>query len=228
MSFVLVYQYGAQRRNKTETFDTEPEAFVRACALIAQGDCRYLNVEDENGRTVTTESQIRSRCKATGNALILPVTDWKESCWHCHIAAHCRGAAQDERCTDARTFKVDRCRWELDSKMRSNGNESPQGCVIITSCNHSSDSAGFRSFPDQFWIFASQDCRYPPETAAEVPLPQVSFRGAPSNQPTRSGGQGQQELRRPRRPETGSCAVGRRGRPLAELCRQPGTVGRRR
>jgi hypothetical protein len=63
MSFVLAYQFGARRLNKTESFDTEPEAVVRACALIAQGDCRYLNVEDGDGRTITTEAQIRRRCE---------------------------------------------------------------------------------------------------------------------------------------------------------------------
>jgi hypothetical protein len=49
MSFMLLYQHGERRENKAERFETKTEAIVRACALIAQGDSRYLNIENERG-----------------------------------------------------------------------------------------------------------------------------------------------------------------------------------
>ena len=63
MSFMLVYQQGEKRENKTERFETETEAILRACALIAQGDSRYLNIENQRGFVILSEAQIRKRCE---------------------------------------------------------------------------------------------------------------------------------------------------------------------
>jgi hypothetical protein len=61
MSFTLVYQYGEQRKNMKELFETEAEAVTKACELIAQGDARYLNIENEHGFVILSEAQIRTR-----------------------------------------------------------------------------------------------------------------------------------------------------------------------
>jgi hypothetical protein len=66
MSFMLVYQHGERRENKTERFETKTEAILRACALIAEGDSRYLNIENESGFIVVSESEIRRRCEGRG------------------------------------------------------------------------------------------------------------------------------------------------------------------
>ena len=63
MSFMLLYQHGERRENKAERFETKTEAIVRACALIAQGDSRYLNIENERGFVILSEAQIRKRCE---------------------------------------------------------------------------------------------------------------------------------------------------------------------
>jgi hypothetical protein len=66
MSFMLVYQHGEGRENKTERFETERAAITRACALIAEGGSRYLNIENEGGFIVVSESEIRRRCEGRG------------------------------------------------------------------------------------------------------------------------------------------------------------------
>jgi hypothetical protein len=63
MSFMLLYQHGERRENKAERFETKTEAIVRACALIAQGDSRYLNIENERGFVILSEAQIRKPCE---------------------------------------------------------------------------------------------------------------------------------------------------------------------
>ena len=63
MSFMLLYQHGERRENKAERFETKTEAITRACALIAQGDSRYLNIENERGFVILSEAQIRKRCE---------------------------------------------------------------------------------------------------------------------------------------------------------------------
>jgi len=67
MAYLLVYhgdlQFESQRR--TERFDTEPEAVIRACALIAQGGVHDFSIEDDSGLTVMAEADIRNRCKQT-------------------------------------------------------------------------------------------------------------------------------------------------------------------
>ena len=63
MPFLLIYQHGERRENKTERFETKTEAILRACALIAEGDSRYLNIENESGFVILSEAQIRKRCE---------------------------------------------------------------------------------------------------------------------------------------------------------------------
>ena len=44
--------------------NTEGQAISLACALLAQGGCYNLHIEDGEGRTVLTEREIMARCKA--------------------------------------------------------------------------------------------------------------------------------------------------------------------
>jgi hypothetical protein len=63
MSYLLTFDQGAKRLS--ESFKTEPEAVIRACGLIAQGGFDNFSVEDAGGGTITTDAQIRARCKQT-------------------------------------------------------------------------------------------------------------------------------------------------------------------
>jgi len=42
---------------------SEEQAVSIACALIAQGGCLTLHIEDDDGRMVLTEREIMARCK---------------------------------------------------------------------------------------------------------------------------------------------------------------------
>jgi hypothetical protein len=50
---------------RKEAFSTEPEAVIRACALLAAGDRGDFIIEDDKGKIVTNDQDIRNRCKAT-------------------------------------------------------------------------------------------------------------------------------------------------------------------
>ena len=67
MSFFLIHRFNPKEPHQVrkEPFQTEPEAVIRACALImAQAEGDFV-VEDDTGRVVTNDQEIRSRCKAT-------------------------------------------------------------------------------------------------------------------------------------------------------------------
>jgi hypothetical protein len=65
MPFMLTFKRGTDLPSP-EMFVTEPEAVIRACALIAQGGYANFMVIDGTGTVVTTDQQIRNRCKSTG------------------------------------------------------------------------------------------------------------------------------------------------------------------
>ena len=67
MNFKLFYQGGspAVPQERTKQFSTEPEAVIFACALMARGGHDGFRIEDEDGEIVTTEVDIRNRCKGT-------------------------------------------------------------------------------------------------------------------------------------------------------------------
>jgi hypothetical protein len=67
MPFYLLHRYNPNepQQIRKEAFQTEPEAVIRACALVmakAQGDFEIRNDKDE---VVTSDDEIRGRCKAT-------------------------------------------------------------------------------------------------------------------------------------------------------------------
>jgi hypothetical protein len=67
MTFYLLHRFNLKEPHqiRKEPFGTEPEAVIRACALImakAQGDFEIRNERDE---VVTTDAEIPNRCKAT-------------------------------------------------------------------------------------------------------------------------------------------------------------------
>jgi hypothetical protein len=67
MAFHLVHRFGPKDKPhyRSETFSTEPEAVIRACALLAAGDKGDFIIEDDKGQIVTNDLEIRNRCKAT-------------------------------------------------------------------------------------------------------------------------------------------------------------------
>lgn len=67
MSYHLIHRYGPKDKPqyRKEAFSTEPEAVIKAGALLAAGDPGDFLVEDDRGRVVTNELDIRNRCKAT-------------------------------------------------------------------------------------------------------------------------------------------------------------------
>ncbi len=67
MSFFLIHRFNPQEPHQVrkQPFRTEAEAVIHACALIiAQAEGDFL-VDDDEGRIVTSDVEIRSRCKAT-------------------------------------------------------------------------------------------------------------------------------------------------------------------
>ena len=68
MGYRVVF-YKGPRQDKLirgEQFtNTEAQAVSMACALIAQGGCLNLRIEDGDGRTVLTERELMPRCKIT-------------------------------------------------------------------------------------------------------------------------------------------------------------------
>ena len=65
MAFFLFYKHDRKEDQKVRriSFSTEPEAVINACAVIAQGTGWDFEVRDDFDEVVTTDSQIRDRCK---------------------------------------------------------------------------------------------------------------------------------------------------------------------
>ncbi len=67
MTYHLVHRFGPKDLPlfRKELFATEPEAVIRAAQYFMAGDKGDFLIEDDAGRIVTNDEQIRSRCKAT-------------------------------------------------------------------------------------------------------------------------------------------------------------------
>ena len=67
MAYHLVHRYGPKDRPqfRKESFPTEPQAVIRAAQYFMAGDIGDFIVEDDAGRIVTNDLEIRNRCKAT-------------------------------------------------------------------------------------------------------------------------------------------------------------------
>jgi hypothetical protein len=67
MAYHLIHRFGPkdQPQFRKEAFSTEPEAVIRACALYAAGERGDFVIEDDSGKIVTNDLEIRNRCKAT-------------------------------------------------------------------------------------------------------------------------------------------------------------------
>ena len=66
MAYYLVHRFGPKDkpRFRKEEFSLEPEAVIKARSLLAAGDRGDFVIEDDNGKIVATDQQIRARCKA--------------------------------------------------------------------------------------------------------------------------------------------------------------------
>jgi hypothetical protein len=66
MAYILFQVFGrkdkSRRKEALESFSTEPEAVKRACALLAADVNAEFLVQDENGKVVTNDLEIRTRC----------------------------------------------------------------------------------------------------------------------------------------------------------------------
>jgi hypothetical protein len=67
MAFHLVHRYGPRDQPKfcKESFPTEPQAVIRAAQYFMAGDKDDFLIEDDAGRIVTNDLEIRQRCKIT-------------------------------------------------------------------------------------------------------------------------------------------------------------------
>jgi hypothetical protein len=67
MAYHLIHRFGSKdspQFSKT-SFLTEPQAVIRACTMLADGKGGDFLVEDDKGRIVTNDVDIRSRCTTT-------------------------------------------------------------------------------------------------------------------------------------------------------------------
>jgi hypothetical protein len=65
MAYYLVHRFGPKDKSqfRKEEFSTEPEAFIKACTLLAVGDRGDFVIEDDEGKSIMTDRQIRTYCK---------------------------------------------------------------------------------------------------------------------------------------------------------------------
>jgi len=67
MTYFLLHRYDPKEQHKVRKvpFSTEPEAVIGACALIAGGASGDFEIRNDKDEPVTTDEEIRERCKAT-------------------------------------------------------------------------------------------------------------------------------------------------------------------
>jgi hypothetical protein len=67
MAYYLIHRFGpkAKPQFRKEEFAMEPEAVIKARALLAAGDRGDFVIEDDNGKIVRNDRDIRSICKTT-------------------------------------------------------------------------------------------------------------------------------------------------------------------
>lgn len=67
MAYFLLYKYDRKENQKLRniSFSTEPEAVIRACAVIAEGTGWDFEIRNAKGEVVISDDEIRDRCKQT-------------------------------------------------------------------------------------------------------------------------------------------------------------------
>ena len=50
-----------------QLFSTENEATLRACLLVGAGELGHFLIEDEDGRVVADDTEIKGRCKGASD-----------------------------------------------------------------------------------------------------------------------------------------------------------------
>ena len=65
MVYYLVHRFGSKGKPKfqKEEFSMEPEAVSKAYSLLAADASGDFLIEDDNGKIIMTEQQIRNYCK---------------------------------------------------------------------------------------------------------------------------------------------------------------------
>ena len=67
MVYYLVHRFGSKDKPKfqKEEFSLEPEAVIKARSLLATDDRGNFVIEDDDGKIIMTDQQIRNYCKKT-------------------------------------------------------------------------------------------------------------------------------------------------------------------
>ena len=67
MAYYLVHRFGSKDEPKfqKEEFTNEPEAVMKARSLLAAGDRGDFVIEDNDGKIIMNDQQIRNDCKRT-------------------------------------------------------------------------------------------------------------------------------------------------------------------
>jgi len=67
MAYYLIHRFGPKDKPqfRKEEFAMEPEAVIKARALLTAGDRGDFVTEDDNGKIVRNDRDIRSICKTT-------------------------------------------------------------------------------------------------------------------------------------------------------------------
>ena len=67
MAYYLIHRFGPKDKPqfRKEEFAMEPEAVIKARALLAAGGRGDFVIEDDNGKIVLNDRDIRSICKTT-------------------------------------------------------------------------------------------------------------------------------------------------------------------
>lgn len=67
MAYYLVRRFGPKDKPKfqKEEFSIEPEAVIKARRLLAVDDSGNFVIEDDEGKIIMTDQQLRNYCKKT-------------------------------------------------------------------------------------------------------------------------------------------------------------------
>lgn len=67
IAYYLVHRFGSKEKPQfqKEEFSMEPEAVIKARRLLAADDRGDFLIEDDEGKIIMTDQQIRNYCKAT-------------------------------------------------------------------------------------------------------------------------------------------------------------------
>jgi hypothetical protein len=67
MAYYLIHRFGPKDKPqfRKEEFSMEPEAVTKAHALLAAGDRGEFVIEDDNGKIILNDQEVRDFCKTT-------------------------------------------------------------------------------------------------------------------------------------------------------------------